>query len=297
MDTILKTRDLTKKFGNNLAVNQVSMNIQKGDIYGFIGKNGAGKTTFMRMILSLARPTEGEIELFSDRDLGKNLHRVGSLIEAPGLYNKATAQENLYRFAKLYGSDPGRIPEILDFVGLGNTQNKKAGAFSLGMRQRLGIAIAMLGDPEFMVLDEPVNGLDPAGMREVRNLILRLNQERGITVLISSHLLEELSKLVTRYGIINNGTLIEEITASELEEKSGKYIKISVDQGPRAAEILGTIVAPEKIQLQGNEIRVLSDFDKAGLMNQTLVKEGIMVDSLYAQTRGLEEYFMARIGG
>ena len=192
-----------------MAVNNVNMTIHKGDIYGFIGKNGAGKTTFKRLVLGTAFLTKGEIKLFGGEPFDKARRKIGSLIEAPGLYKNCTAYENLKQFSLIYGGTDAEIKEILSLVGLAATGNKKAGKFSLGMRQRLGIAIALLGNPEFLVLDEPVNGLDPAGMKEVRDLILKLNHEKNITILISSHLLDELSKIVTRYGSINDGMLIE----------------------------------------------------------------------------------------
>ena len=209
METVLKTVGLSKKYGSRYVVRGVNMTINKGDIYGFIGKNGAGKTTFMRVILGLSEPTEGSFELFGGISREEAGRKTGALIEAPGIYPNCTAKENMKRFALLKGADANSIDGILEFVGLGDVGNKKAGKFSLGMKQRLGIAVALLGDPEFLVLDEPVNGLDPAGMKEVRDLIVKLNKERGVTVLISSHLLDELSKIVTRYGIINNGVLVD----------------------------------------------------------------------------------------
>ena len=230
METILKTNSLTKVYGTRKVVDGVSMTINKGDIYGFIGKNGAGKTTFMRMILSLTSVTNGEVELFEGKNILEVGNKIGSLIEAPGLYKNATAYENLKRFSILYGADESKINEILKFVNLDNTGNKKAKDFSLGMRQRLGIAIALLGDPEFLVLDEPINGLDPAGIKEIRDVILKLNKGLGITFLISSHLLDELAKVVTKYGIINNGVLIEEVSAKELINKcKSKLIIICFD--------------------------------------------------------------------
>lgn len=173
METILQTTNLSRQFGKKMAVNNVNMTIHKGDIYGFIGKNGAGKTTFMRLVLGTAFPSKGEIKLFDGEPFDKARRKIGSLIEAPGLYKNCTAYENLKQFSLIYGGTDAEIKEILFLVGLADTGNKKAGKFSLGMRQRLGIAIALLGNPEFLVLDEPVNGLDPAGMKEVRDLIFK----------------------------------------------------------------------------------------------------------------------------
>ena len=219
MKEILVAKDIVKVYGNKTVLKHVNMNINKGDIYGFIGKNGAGKTTFMRVILSLTYPKSGEVKLFGDKTIQEVGLKVGSLIEAPGLYKSLNEEQNLQRFSTLYGADESKIPEILKMVGLGDTGKKKAKDFSLGMRQRLGIAIALLGDPELLLLDEPINGLDPEGIKDIRDLILKLNKEKGITFLISSHLLDELGKIVTKYGIINNGEMIEEIDAEELREK------------------------------------------------------------------------------
>ena len=219
MESVLKTNGIIKKFGNNTILNGINMNINKGDIYGFIGKNGSGKTTFMRVVLSLTQKNDGEVVFFNDKKIEDVGLKVGSLIETPGLYKNASAYENLKRFSILYGADESKINELLELVGLANTGNRKAKDFSLGMRQRLGIAIALLGDPEFLLLDEPINGLDPEGIKEIRDVIVKLNREKNITFLISSHLLDELSKIVTRYGILNNGVLLEEISAEELKEK------------------------------------------------------------------------------
>ena len=297
MEYVLQTHDLTKIFGRHTAVDHVNMNIEKGEIYGFIGRNGAGKTTLMRMVLSLAFPSSGSIELFGEKDIKKVGNRIGSLIEAPRLYKNCTARENLERFSILYGSDRKKVPEILEFVGLAQTGSKPAGKFSLGMRQRLGIAIAMLNDPELMILDEPVNGLDPEGMKEVRSLIQKLNRERGITVLISSHLLEELSKLVTRYGIINNGQLLEEISADDLEKNCTHCLRVSVDDIEKSKSLLTQIVPEQDIQVADGKLRLMSHLEESGEINRLLVQNGVMVRSLEVQTDSLEDYFMKRIGG
>ncbi len=217
MDVILKTTNLTKKYNHTPVVNKVSMTINRGDIYGFIGKNGAGKTTLIRMVCGLASPAEGSLELFGSSDLTAGRARIGTVIESPALFPNMTARENLMVQCKLQNiTDYSRIDNVLELVGLHDIHRKKAKNFSLGMRQRLAIAIALIGEPEFLILDEPVNGLDPEGIKEVRELIVHLNQAKGITVLISSHILGELSKFATRYGIIHRGKLIEEITEEEL---------------------------------------------------------------------------------
>lgn len=297
METVLRTVGLTKRFGRARAVDHVSMTVNKGDIYGFIGKNGAGKTTFMRVVLGLSAPTEGTVELFgglSPEEAGK---KIGALIEAPGIFSHCTAKENMKRFAILKDEDESQIDGLLDFVGLGDVGNKKAGKFSLGMKQRLGIAIAMLGDPELLILDEPVNGLDPTGMKEIRDLILRLNREKGITVLISSHLLDELSKIVTRYGIINNGVLVDEIDASEMKAKTGHRLIIVVDDVEKAVSLLEKEVGKDSIGINGHAIGLSSGLDRTAELNALLVKNGVAVSSLSVKTDGLEKYFIEKVGG
>jgi ABC-2 type transport system ATP-binding protein len=295
MDTILKTNALVKKYGQTTVLNNINMTINRGDIYGFVGKNGAGKTTFMRTVLSLTNPTSGEIKLFGDKSIEEVGLRVGSLIEAPGLYKNATAYENLKRFSILYGANEDKIQEILELVGLGNTGKKKAKDFSLGMRQRLGIAIALLGEPELLLLDEPINGLDPAGIKDIRDLILKLNKERNITFLISSHLLDELAKVVTKYGFINNGNLFEEIEAKKLLEKCKQQVIIEVDDTKKALSILETMIDKKSISTKDNTVIIDANEDTA-FINTKLVKGGVSVSSIYSNSISLEDYFMERIG-
>lgn len=296
METILKTNNLTKIYGTRKVVDGVSMTINKGDIYGFIGKNGAGKTTFMRMILSLTSVTNGEVELFDGKSILEVGNKIGSLIEAPGLYKNATAYENLKRFSILYGADESKINEILKFVNLDNTGKKKAKDFSLGMRQRLGIAIALLGEPEFLVLDEPINGLDPAGIKEIRDVILKLNKELGITFLISSHLLDELAKVVTKYGIINNGVLLEEVSAKELINKCKSKLIIKTDDNKTAKELLKSEFDINKINVADDKLVLYSDLEKSASINKFLIKNGLSVSEIYTDIDSLEEYFIRKIG-
>ena len=296
MESVLKTKNIIKKYGNRTVLNNINMNIRKGDIYGFIGKNGAGKTTFMRVVLSLTNRNEGEVDFFDGKTIEQVGLKIGSLIEAPGLYKNASAYENLKRFSILYNADESKINEILEIVGLNNTENRKAKDFSLGMRQRLGIAIALLGDPEFLLLDEPINGLDPEGIKQIRDVILKLNKEKNITFLISSHLLDELSKIVTRYGIINDGVLIEEIEANELKEKCRHKLIIECDNTSKAVEIISKIVPEEDITVNKKQIVVNSHIKQSAQINKNLVEKGISVDAIYPDFDSLEEYFMKRIG-
>ena len=295
MEYVLRTKSLTKKFGSKIAVNAVDMNVAKGDIYGFIGRNGAGKTTAMKLILGLLNATEGEIELFGGEPLEKARGRIGSLIEAPGIYKNCTAYENMKRFSIIYGGTDEDIAQLLKFVGLENTGNKKAGRFSLGMKQRLGMAIAMLGNPEFLILDEPINGLDPEGIKDVRNAVLNLNEQKGVTFLISSHLLDELAKIVTRYGIINNGVLTEEISAEDLNAMCQSGLKVRVDDVGKAITALSPLVPQEEIRVSGGELVLPIDVDAAAV-NELLVKGGVRVSELGAMRGDMEEYFIARLG-
>lgn len=296
MKSVLKTTNIVKKYGNKTVLNNINMNINEGDIYGFIGKNGAGKTTFMKVVLSLTTRNQGEVEFFDNKNIEDIGLKVGSLIETPGLYKNASAYENLKRFSILYGADEVKINDILKLVGLSNTGNRKAKDFSLGMKQRLGIAIALLGDPEFLLLDEPVNGLDPEGIKEIRDTIVKLNKEKHITFLISSHLLDELAKIVTRYGIINEGVLIEEIKADELIEKCKNKLVIECDKPEKAKEILLKKISEDKIIVKKKSLEVHSHIKDSAAINKSLVEAGIAVEAIYTNLDSLEEYFMKRIG-
>lgn len=296
METVLRTQSLTKRFREKVAVNKVNITIERGDIYGFIGKNGAGKTTTMKLILGLNFPDEGKIEYFGGTPPEKACRKIGSLIEAPGLYKNCTAYENMKRFSILSGGTDKEIKDRLRLVGLGNTGNKKAGEFSLGMRQRLGIAIALLGDPEFLILDEPINGLDPEGIREIRDVIASLNRERGVTFLISSHLLDELAKVVTKYGILSGGVLQEEITAKQLEERCRSGLKITVDNIAKALSVLEGRIGRSNIGIAGRSLILQSDTEYAGKINALLVRGGVEVKELALQHGGVEDYFIERLG-
>ncbi len=296
MEYVLRTEKLSKSFGGKKAVDKVSMRIKKGEIYGFIGKNGAGKTTLMRLVLGVAEPTGGRISLFDGQPLNDARHRIGALLENPCLYKNCTAYENLKRFSLLTESNSKQIRNTLKLVGLDKTGSKKVGKFSLGMKQRLGIAIALLGDPEFLILDEPINGLDPAGIKEIRDVILRLNREKGITFLISSHLLDELAKIVTTYGIINDGKLIEEISAAELEHRCRHQLRITVDDPKKAYALLSCLTGAGSIKLDGNTLYLYTYIDRSADINRLLVRHGIRVSELDIQSDRLEEYFLERLG-
>ncbi len=303
MNTILQTNGLTKKYGKKTVVDHVSVHIRRGDIYGLIGKNGAGKTTFMRMVLGFVIPNEGTVELFGGEPQRTSGQKIGSLIEAPAFYAGCTALENLKYFSVLSGRGKNqeipekRLHELIEMVGLGDAGKKKVGNYSLGMKQRLGLAIAMIGKPEFLVLDEPVNGLDPAGIRDVRDTIRRLNEESGVTILISSHLLDELAKVATKYGILNEGRLVEEITTGELEERCRHNMTMVVSDPVRAREILLQMIPREEIQIEQQKITVFSHTEESARFNRRLVEGGVDVFELTTHTRGVEDFFIERIGG
>lgn len=243
MEYVLKTNSLCKYYKNFKALNGVNMTVPKGSIYGFVGRNGAGKTTLIRLICGLQEPTSGDFELYgaknSDENISRSRRRMGAVVESPSLFPEMTAEENLrYQYRLLGIPDFGGISDLLKLVGLDKTGTKKVKDFSLGMRQRLGIAVALCGDQDLLILDEPINGLDPQGIIEVRELILKLNQERKITFIISSHILDELSKLATHYGFIDSGRIVREMSAEEVESACRKSLKVSVTDTAALANVL-----------------------------------------------------------
>lgn len=296
MSYVLQTNNLTKFFKKKAAINQVGLNVKKGDIYGFIGKNGAGKTTFIRVVAGLARQNSGEVKLFESDDLDMQRSKVGTMIENPAVYPNLTAKQNLHYYCILLGIDPETtIEPMLSLVGLSDTAKKKAKNFSLGMKQRLAIAIALLGDPEFLMLDEPMNGLDPAGIREIRELMLKLNKEKDITILISSHILGELSKIATCYGVINNGVLVDEFTKEDLKTRYEEVLEIIVDDTERALAVLKqnlNLSEDEITVIDSKTIRIIDNIDKAGYINTELAKSGVIISSSSIMGQDLEDYFM-----
>jgi len=299
METVLATKGLTKTFSHRFAVNNVNINVHRGDIYGFIGKNGAGKTTLMRMAAGLAAPTSGEILLFDSTDLSQQRKRIGTVIENPAIYPNMTAVQNMEVQRRLLGiNEESCVQQTLQIVGLADAGKKKAKNFSLGMKQRLGIGLALLGNPDFLILDEPNNGLDPEGIKEIRDLILKLNTEKSLTILISSHILGELSKVATCYGIINNGILIDEFSAQELEDRCKNNLTIRVDDVQKASNVLETVLQTKNYQiLPDNSIALFDFLEEPGKVNAELSKNGVMVESISMTGQDLEAYFLTLIGG
>lgn len=302
MEYVLRTYGLTKRYKDVSVVNNVSMNIRRGEIYGFVGRNGAGKTTVMRLICGLIGKDGGTYELFGKSDASAAINgarrRTGAIIETPSVYPEMTAYQNLKEQCLALGiSDEKVIPSLLAYVGLENTGKKKARNFSLGMRQRLGIAMALVGSPDFIILDEPVNGLDPQGIVEIRELLLRLNREKSITILISSHILGELSKLATCYGFIEKGNLLKEISAAELEEACRKSVRLSVSDTEKVPYILerGLGLTDFKI-LSDTEVEIYTDV-KIGEVALALHAGGIELFRVREKDEDLEGYFLNLVGG
>lgn len=300
MEYVLTTTDLSKDYRKFKALNALSMHIPQGAIYGFVGKNGAGKTTLIRLICGLQTPTDGEYSLFAidskDKNIVKARRRMGAVVETPSIYLDMTAEENLkeqYRIVGMPSFDG--IPDLLNLVGLQNAGKKKASNFSLGMKQRLGIAIALAGNPDFIVLDEPTNGLDPQGIIEMRELILKLNREYGITFLISSHILDELARLATHYGFIDKGCLVKEISAAELEASCRKCVRVKVSDTKILASVLDKL---------GMEYNVTSDNTadiygniKLSKLAAALADNNCDLISSHEIDESLETYFINLVGG
>lgn len=300
MEYVLETKMLCKRYGRYKVLEQLDMHVPKGAIYGFVGKNGAGKTTLIRIITGLQFPTEGGYRIYgienTNAQIKKSRRRMGAVVETPSIYLDMTARDNLKQQYRVLGQPSfDGIPELLELVGLGDTGKKKVRNFSLGMRQRLGIAIALAGNPDFLVLDEPINGLDPQGIIEIRELILKLNREQGITVLISSHILDELSKLATHYGFINGGRMVKEISAQELEARCAKKLRVTV------SDITALSKALEALQLN---YQVVSDseadiFDEVTIydLTETAKEYGCKVLKAKEQDESLESFYLNLIGG
>ena len=300
MEYVLTTQNLSKSYSKFQALDHFTMHVPKGAIYGFVGRNGAGKTTLIRLVCGLQSPTAGSYSIYGidykDKRISKSRRRMGAVVETPAIYMDMTAAENLKQQYLLLGMPSYEgIDDLLALVGLENTGKKKARNFSLGMKQRLGIAIALAGDPDFLVLDEPVNGLDPQGIIEIRELILKLNRERGITVLISSHILDELSRLATHYGFIDKGRMVKEMSAAELEAACRKCMRVEVSQTAALSRVLEDV---------GVEYKILSDttadiYAKLNISELTHALDGVDCEliALTERDESLESFFMELIGG
>lgn len=306
MDSVLEIENLTRRYAGVPAVDGLSLSVARGEVYGLLGMNGAGKTTTLRMVLGLARPDRGTVGLFGElcfdgsvrrRNLA-SLSRVGSMIEFPGFYENLTARENLEIFASLSGVHKrDAIDEALATAGLADDRNKKTAHYSLGMKQRLGIARAILNHPELIILDEPTNGLDPAGIRDIRKLLSELAHERGVAVFMSSHILSEVEQIADRIGIVHEGRLLEEISMGELRGRNRTYADFAVSDDNRGAMLLERELGITDFDVpETGTIRVYSPLDRNAEINRMLVLQGIGVSRISVGSTGLEDYFFSLTG-
>ncbi len=302
MDYIIETKNLTKQYGTAKSVNSLNIHVRKGRIYGLLGRNGAWKTTTMKMLLGLTKPTSGEVMIWEKSLAGneKNaLPRIGSLIESPGFYPNLTATENLQIFAALRGlNDKSAVKEALELVSLPYKDRKLYSQYSLGMKQRLAIALAVMHDPELLILDEPINGLDPIGIAEVRAFIRALCDERGKTILISSHILSEIALLADDIGIIDKGVLLEEESLGELEAKSSRYIRLTVSDSDKAVKILEHQFHEYRYAVQDvHGLQIYNPDLSVGRIVTAFVKDGLEVSEAFIHEESLEDYFKRVTGG
>lgn len=300
MEYVVNAINVSKHFKKHAAVDNVSLTIKRGEIFGFIGRNGAGKTTFMKMVSGLTSPTSGEIEIFGakGKDAFEHRRRIGNLIEDPGIYPELNAMANLKCKSIAMGiNKEGYEQELLELVGLGDTGKKKVGDFSLGMRQRLGIALAMVGDPDFLVLDEPINGLDPQGIKELRNTFLRLKNEKNMTIMISSHILDELYKIADTFCFINKGKIIEQLSREELDAKSANYVRLVVSDIDKSSTILENLGIKNYKVIDESKFHLYEGLDQTRTITRTLVTSGVDVDEITVVNESLEKYYLGLTGG
>ena len=301
-EVILSTKNLTKKYSSTFAVNNINLEVKQGEIYGLVGKNGAGKTTLLRMITGQAFATEGGVTLFGEttpEGLSRGRRRIGSIIEIPSFYNNLTAEQNL-EYYRLQRGIPGKncVSEVLNEVGLNHAGKKKYKSFSLGMKQRLGLALALMNKPEVLLLDEPINGLDPFGIVEIRNLLLRLNQEKNITILISSHILSELSNFVTYYGFIDNGQLVKQISSEALSKECKRYLELKVDKVEVMTALLESKLGCTSYQVTPDySIHLFDYMDQPSKISALAVNNGVGLYSILTKEINLENYFIQLVGG
>ncbi len=299
MEYVLETNGLSKSYGPSMVLNGLSMHVPKGSIYGFVGRNGAGKTTLIRLICGLQSPTGGEYSIYGvkgpSKEIADSRRRMGAVVETPSIYMDMTAYENIEQQYKVLGMPSNHgIDKILHLVGLGGTGRKKARNFSLGMRQRLGIAVALAGNPDFLVLDEPVNGLDPQGIVEIRELILKLNKVHGITVLISSHILDELSRLATHYGFIEDGRMVKEMSAQEIESICRKRTRLEVSDTKALPLVLDALGVEYRI-VDNSKADVFGNVQVTQLVEE-LSKKGCIVMNIREMDESLESFYMNLVG-
>lgn len=299
---ILSSKNLTKKYANITAVEGINMELKQGEIYGLVGKNGAGKTTFLRLITGQTFETEGTLSLFgasTQGEMNQQRKRIGAIIEIPSFLPYMTAEQNL-EYYRLQRGIPGKkcIREVLEEVGLADTGNKKYKSFSLGMKQRLGLALALMNKPELLLLDEPINGLDPFGIVELRNLLIKLNKEKNITILISSHILSELTNLATYYGFIDNGKMLRQLSSEELAKECNKYIELKVDKVETMTALLETKLGCSSYKVTPEyNIHLYDYLDQPSKISHLAVSNGIGLNGIAVKDINLESYFIQLVGG
>ena len=305
MTYVLETFNLSKRYKNQWALKDVNMHVSKGDVYGFVGENGSGKTTVIRLVTGLISATEGHVQLFGVRDdnpeILKERKKVGAIVETPSIYLNMSASDNLRMQCLVLGIREGvedKVKKVLSEVGLLEQYESKktANNFSLGMRQRLGIGMALIGEPELIILDEPMNGLDPTGIVEIRELILKLNHERRITFLISSHILTELSLVATKYGIISKGKLVKEITTEQLKYECRPSVLISANDGERLVNLIGEIYPSNDCVIDVNGVRLYGEVNINKLLKQ-IIDAGIEIETIRCENSSIEDYYISLIGG
>lgn len=302
MSEIIRTNNISKNYGSFTALRDMNITIKKGDIYGLVGNNGAGKTTFLRILTGQSQPTSGTFELFGksgEKELQRARRRTGAIIEQPCFYPKLTVGKNL-EYYRIQRGIPGKdsVDRALEAVNILEAKNKKFSDLSLGMKQRVGLALAMMGEPELLILDEPINGLDPSGIIEIRNLLLKLNKENNITIIISSHILSELSNIATSYGFLNKGVLVEQLTAKELEDKCTSYIEVKVDNTKKLCAVIEEKLGYKNYKvLPGNVIHLFEGIKEPEKVSKLAVENGMALKEITQKMIKLEDYYMSLVGG
>ena len=302
MREVIKTNNLVKKYGENIVLDNISITVNQGEIYGLVGDNGAGKTTIFRLLSGLSNISDGSFELLgesSEKNIIKVRKRIGTIIENPSFYPKMTIEENL-EYYRLQRGIPGKknIDKILKEVGLLEVKKKKFNNISLGMKQRLGLALALLGEPELLILDEPINGLDPSGIIEIRNLLLKLNREKNITIIISSHILSELYNIATCYGFLSKGKLVEELSLEQLNERCRSYLEINVTNPKKFSVLLEEKLGYKNYKIMPDGLIHLFEKDPINEeISRLAVENGIGLKSINEKSANLENYYLSLIGG
>lgn len=298
MQTIVETKQLSKSYGMKFALQNADLTVQEGDIFGIVGKNGSGKTTLMKLLLGITEPTAGEISLFGISDLFKQRQRIGALIETPCFYPYMTAEQNLEYFRIQRGIvEKDSVNEVLHLTGLGDERKKPYRAYSMGMKQRLGLALALMGEPDLLLLDEPTNGIDAEGIVQIRQLLLKLNRERQMTILITSHILSELAQVANRFAIIDQGIVVDTVTREEIDELTRTSVRIRTDVPERVVVLLEEQFGIHDYLVENSrDVLLFESFERIPELIRTMALSDIRIYSVYRQEASLEDYFLQQIG-